>query len=108
MISIETVLVFDHGLLVNVLDPKVTLFCLAFFPPLVFATASNASLQLFVLGCLYAGLTLLYLASVAVLSGTIRTALRSCAGIDDWLRYGTGNALVGFGLVLAVERDFLS
>lgn len=96
---------FARGLLVNVLNPKVALFFLAFLPPFVPATAPNASLQLLVLGCLYAGLTLLYLAGVAVLSGTIRTALRSRAGIDDWLRYGTGGVLVGLGVVLAVERD---
>ncbi|PSP73920.1 LysE family translocator [Halobacteriales archaeon SW_12_67_38] len=96
---------FTRGLLVNVLNPKVALFFLAFLPAFVPATAPNASLQLLALGCLYAGLTVLYLAGVAVLSGTIRAALRSRTGINDWLRYGTGGALVGFGIVLAVKRD---
>ena len=81
------------------------LFFLAFLPAFVPATAPNASLQLLALGCLYAGLTVLYLAGVAVLSGMIRAALRSRTGINDWLRYGTGGALVGFGIVLAVKRD---
>ena len=96
---------FTRGLLVNVLNPKVALFFLAFLPAFVPATAPNASLQLLALGCLYAGLTVLYLAGVAVLSGMIRAALRSRTGINDWLRYGTGGALVGFGIVLAVKRD---
>lgn len=98
---------FVRGLFVNVLNPKVALFFLAFLPPFVPSTAPNASLQLFALGCLYATLTLAYLSGVALLSGTLDTAFRSRSRVDSVLRYGTGSLLVGFGAALAVgEKPF--
>jgi threonine/homoserine/homoserine lactone efflux protein len=97
---------FARGVLVNVLNPKVALFFLAFLPQFVPATAANASLALAVLGGLYAALTCCYLSSVALVSGTIRTALRSYSRIEDGLRYGTGSVLIGLGLALVLDGDF--
>jgi threonine/homoserine/homoserine lactone efflux protein len=94
---------FARGVLVNVLNPKVALFFLAFLPQFVPAGAANAPLSLSILGGLYAALTLCYLSGVALVSGSIRGTLRSSPRIEDGLRYGTGSVLIGLGVGLAFE-----
>ncbi|MFC6904285.1 LysE family translocator [Halalkalicoccus tibetensis] len=59
---------FTGGLTVNVLNPQVALFFLAFLPQFV-ETGTAASLQMGLLGALYSLLTIGYLALVAVLAG---------------------------------------
>jgi threonine/homoserine/homoserine lactone efflux protein len=83
------------GLLVNVLNPKVALFFLAFLPQFGAGPAELAAL-----GAVYAGLTLAYLAGVGVAADAAAGLLAARAGT---LRRLTGLVLVGFGLALAVE-----
>jgi threonine/homoserine/homoserine lactone efflux protein len=94
---------FARGVLVNLLNPKVALFFLAFLPQFVPAGAANAPLALSMLGGLYAVLTCCYLSGVALVSGTIRGTLYSYPRIEEGLRYGTGSVLIGLGLGLALE-----
>lgn len=83
------------GLLVNVLNPKVALFFLAFLPQ--FGAGAG---ELAALGAVYAGLTLAYLAGVGVAAGAASGLLAARAST---LRRLTGLVLVGFGLALAIE-----
>lgn len=92
---------FARGVLVNVLNPKVALFFLAFLPPFVDSTGP-VTLQLLTLGGTYAGLTLCYLAGVALLAGTIRRVLATRPAVERGLRGVTGAVLVGLGVELAL------
>jgi threonine/homoserine/homoserine lactone efflux protein len=56
-----------QGLTVNVLNPQVALFFLAFLPG--FAPASHPAVGMSLLGVLYAAITAVYLGSVGALSG---------------------------------------
>jgi threonine/homoserine/homoserine lactone efflux protein len=95
---------FARGVLVNVLNPKVAIFFLAFLPQFV-TPAGPVTPQLATLGLTYAALTLSYLVGVAVLSGTIRRALAARPRVEDALRAVTGSVLVGLGLRLAVAES---
>jgi len=89
-----------QGVTVNVLNPKVALFFLAFLPGFVDAGPGvDAALGMFFLGALYAVLTLAYLGTVAVLSGRVGTALDARR---TKLQYVSAAVLVGLGLHLAV------
>jgi threonine/homoserine/homoserine lactone efflux protein len=83
------------GLLVNVLNPKVALFFLAFLPGF-----GAGPPELAALGAVYAGLTLSYLAGVGVAADAASGLLAARAAL---LRRLTGLVLVAFGLALAVE-----
>jgi threonine/homoserine/homoserine lactone efflux protein len=90
--------VFLEGVLVNVLNPKVTLFFLAFLPQFVDPAAGSPALQIMVLG-----LTLLVLGLIsdmvyAVAAGSLggRLAKRARA-----LRYFSGVVYLGLGVVTA-------
>ncbi|MFC6834892.1 LysE family translocator [Halomarina ordinaria] len=89
---------YRRGVLVNVLNPKVALFFLAFLPQFVVGEAVRASLL--ALGVVYAALTLCYLSAVALLSGRVRTLLSANA---NRLRVASGWVLLALGCWLGVE-----
>jgi threonine/homoserine/homoserine lactone efflux protein len=91
---------FAGGLLVNVLNPKVALFFLAFLPQ--FLPRDPVLADFATLGMTYAGLTMAYLAGVAVFAESVRERLLSDPRRRTALRYLTGAVLAGFGLALAV------
>ena len=100
---------YRRGVTVNVLNPKVALFFLAFLPQFVgsgpdsgVASVAPAA-EMLALGGTYAGLTALYLGAVGLLSGGVRSALRSRPRFADGLRWVSGSVLVGLGAALALE-----
>ncbi|WP_332898804.1 LysE family translocator [Haladaptatus sp. CMSO5] len=94
----------DHsylqGVAINVLNPKVALFFLAFLPQ--FVDSAGATGQFLVLGGIYAVLTLTYLTSVALLSGRVRALLAARPSLNRGLRWVTGSIFVALGARLAV------
>lgn len=92
---------FLGGLLVNVLNPKVALFFLAFLPQ--FLPRDPALADFAALGATYALLTVAYLGCVAVFAESVRDRLLSRPATRSTIRYLTGAVLSGFGLALAVE-----
>lgn len=94
---------FVRGVFVNVLNPKVALFFLAFLPPFV-DSAGPVTPQLLVLGGTYAALTLGYLSGVAFFAGSVRRALATRSSAERVLRGATGSVLVVLGVELAFAR----
>ena len=94
---------YRRAVVVNVSNPKVAVFVLAFFPQFVSATG-DAPLQLSVLGVVYAGISLVYLAVVGVFAGRVRHRLFESPRVQSLLRYTTGTVLAGFGLALLFEE----
>lgn len=93
---------YGTAVAINVSNPKVAVFVLAFFPQFVPATA-NATLQMSVLGVVYAGLSLLYLCVIALLADRARGLVLDSSRGRRIARYASGSVLVGFGLRLVVE-----
>ncbi|WP_280586523.1 LysE family translocator [Halorubrum sp. Boch-26] len=94
---------YRKAVTINVTNPQVAVFVLAFFPQFVPATA-DAGLQLSVLGAVYAGLSLLYLAGVALFADRVRHLLLGSTTTRRVVRYASGSVLVGFGLRLALDE----
>lgn len=76
---------YVQGLTVNVLNPQVALFFLAFLPG--FAPEAAPALGMLVLGALYAVITAVYLGAVGFLSGAV-------GGRGPWLQRASGVALL--------------
>lgn len=89
---------FREAVTVNVLNPQVAIFFLAFLPQ--FASGNRIAFQLAVLGGTYAVLTMLYLGSVAVAASALRRLLVGRPTVADILRWITGLVLTGLGLRL--------
>ncbi|MFC5972231.1 LysE family translocator [Halomarina salina] len=88
---------YRRGLLVNVLNPKVALFFLAFLPQFV---SGDDPVGLATLGGTYAVLTLGYLGGVALGADSLAERL---AGRERTLERLSGAVLVSFGVLTVVE-----
>ena len=94
---------FRSALMINVLNPKVAVFFLAFLPQFV-QPGSSSALQIFSLGVLFASLGFLYQAMLAVFSARARRVITEREFVRTVLRVASGSVLIGFGVKLALER----
>tara|TARA_R110001583_G_scaffold55764_1_gene168995 strand:- start:76534 stop:77154 length:621 start_codon:yes stop_codon:yes gene_type:complete len=62
---------FRQGFIMNVLNPKVTIFFLAFFPGFLFSDSISTIIQFYVLGLLFIIISSIVFGSIALLSGSI-------------------------------------
>ena len=90
-----------NGMLSNLLNPKISVFFMAFLPAFVPAGASTSQFSL-ALGAWFIAETGLWLAVVAWLADRGVRWLRRPA-VQRWLERITGIVLIGFGLRLATE-----
>ena len=90
-----------NGMLSNLLNPKISVFFMAFLPAFVPAGASASQFSL-VLGAWFIAETGLWLAVVAWLADRGVRWLRRPT-VQRWLERITGIVLIGFGLRLATE-----
>lgn len=94
---------YRQALTINVLNPKVAVFFLAFLPQFV-RPGGDFALQILALGAVFATLGFVYQATVAVFASRARRVITERAVVRDALRYLSGSVLVGFGIKLALER----
>lgn len=94
---------YRNAVVINVSNPQVAVFVLAFFPQFV-PPSANATLQLSLLGVIYAGLSLFYLVVVALFASRVRHLLLDSTLNRRLLQYVSGSVLVGFALKLALEE----
>ncbi len=93
---------YRQAVTINVSNPQVALFVLAFFPQFV-PPAANAPAQLSLLGAVYAGVSLLYLVVVATFASRARHFLLESQRSHRAIRYLSGSVLIAFGLRLATS-----
>lgn len=67
----STKAIFLQGFLTNALNPKVAVFFVAFVPQFAVPSAGNFALQIIVLGLIHDSLGLIWLTTIAMLSGTL-------------------------------------
>lgn len=80
---------FVQGFFMNVLNPKVTIFFLAFFPGFLFSETMNTIWQFYILGGLFMFVSFFVFATVALLAGQIKTYLlnhKSSGLVLKWLQ----------------------
>jgi len=85
----STLQLFKQGFIMNVLNPKVSIFFLAFFPGFLFSDSMETVNQFFILGFIFMGVSLVIFSLIAILAGTISNYLRqnsNAPGIMKWLQ----------------------
>jgi threonine/homoserine/homoserine lactone efflux protein len=91
------------GFLMNVLNPKVSLFFIAFLPQFVRATGRAATVEMLWLGMLFMAQALLIFGLLSVLSGRLTRTLQRPGfwTVSRWIKTGV---LAVLGVALAVSR----
>jgi len=93
--------IFRQSVLANIMNPKVALFFLAFFPQFVDAGRGGVALQMLVLGSTFVLLTLAGFGVVALLAGEIGRWLNRSSGTGNLVGQLAGCILIALGLRLA-------
>ncbi|ELZ48895.1 threonine/homoserine/homoserine lactone efflux protein [Halorubrum coriense DSM 10284] len=95
---------YRQAVTINVSNPKVAVFVLAFFPQFISQTAS-VSLQISILGVTYAALSVLYLLIVVAFASRVRHVIVDSKRISRFIQYASGSVLIGFGLKFVTEKQ---
>lgn len=91
---------FWKGFTMNVLNPKVTIFFLAFFPGFLFSTELNTVIQFYVLGLLFMLSALIVFGAIAVLAGKISKYLMRHEKAGIYLKWVQIVVFVGIAIYL--------
>jgi len=93
--------VYSHAVMVNVLNPKVGIFFLAFFPQFVDAGLGEPALQFLVLGAVLIGVVLVTDTLFALTAGAMMRLLRRQSGQSRWPQTVGGLTYIGLGIFSA-------
>jgi RhtB (resistance to homoserine/threonine) family protein len=96
--------VFWQAVLTNVLNPKVVLFFLSFFPQFVQADSGHKTLAFLLLGLTFVLMSTLWNSGTALLAGTLARRAGRNPHTKLWLERVVGGAFVGLGCKLALSR----
>ena len=96
---------YGRGVIMNVMNPKVAIFFLAFLPQFADPGRGSLTLQLFLFGAIFMAATLLVFGSIAWSAGLLGAWLRRSRRVQIVMNRLAGAVFVGLALRLAtVER----
>jgi len=93
-----------RGIIMNITNPKVSIFFLAFLPQFVNPEAGNVSIQLALLSLVFIIAALLIFNLIALLSGRLGGALANSERAQTWLNRISGTVFVGLAAKLAITE----
>lgn len=93
-----------RGLLLNILNPKLTIFFLAFLPQFVTPGAGALALQMLLLSSVFMAMTFAVFVIYGLLANVFRRAVIESPRVQNWLRRSFAAAFAGLGLNLAFAQ----
>lgn len=94
---------YRQGFIMNVLNPKVTIFFLAFFPGFLFSSFISTTLQFYILGFLFMLISFTVFSLIAVLAGSISGYLQMHPKAPWVLKWLQILVFIGIGLYLLLS-----
>ncbi|GFD97123.1 LysE family translocator [Alteromonas sp. KUL156] len=96
----STMQLFKTGFWMNVLNPKVTIFFLAFFPQFLFSDSLSNVLQFYVLGGLFILTSFLIFSSIAILAGKISNYIKRHKKVGIYLKWAQIVVFIGIAMLI--------
>ncbi|TYB77247.1 LysE family translocator [Bizionia myxarmorum] len=93
---------YKQGFIMNVLNPKVSIFFLAFFPGFLFSDTMSTVWQFYVLGFIFMGVSLLIFSAIAILAGSISTYIKLHKQIGLFLKWLQIIVFIGIAILILV------
>ena len=95
---------YYNSIIMNITNPNVSIFFLAFLPQFADPSAGSISLQIMILGGLFILATILVFSGIALLAGTVAPWLNRSNYIQKILNYAAGTVFIGLALKLATTK----
>lgn len=93
-----------RGFLLNILNPKLTIFFLAFLPQFVTPGSTAPAVQMLVLSGVFMAMTFAVFVVYGLLANVFRRAVIESPRVQNWLRRSFAAAFAGLGLNLAFAQ----
>jgi threonine/homoserine/homoserine lactone efflux protein len=90
--------------LLNLLNPKLTIFFLAFLPQFISPSAAWPLGQMLLLSGVFMLMTFIVFALYGLLAHGFRALVMNSKRVQDWMRRGFASAFAGLGLHLAFSE----
>jgi len=94
---------FKQGFIMNVLNPKVAIFFLAFFPGFLFSDAISTVVQFYTLGLLFMLVSFIIFSLIAILAGSISDYLKQNSKIGLYLKWLQILVFIGIALYILLS-----
>lgn len=95
---------FKQGFIMNVLNPKVTIFFLAFFPGFLFSQELHTIWQFYILGLLFMAVSFTIFAAIAIMAGSISGYLRAHKNVGKGLKWLQIVVFLGIAAFLLISE----
>ena len=93
-----------RGFLLNILNPKLTIFFLSFLPQFVTPGSTAPAVQMLVLSGVFMAMTFAVFVVYGLLANVFRRAVIESPRVQNWLRRSFAAAFAGLGLNLAFAQ----
>lgn len=94
---------YKTGFIMNLVNPKVMIFFLAFFPGFIWDNSGNTVVQFYVLGIIFMIISFFVFSTIALLAGRISTFVAKGKGIGVFLKWLQIIVFVGIALYIIAD-----
>ncbi|MEK8020705.1 MAG: LysE family translocator [Candidatus Parabeggiatoa sp.] len=102
--DIEVSKLYLRGIIMNITNPKVSIFFLAFLPQFVNPEKGTIVIQFMILGGLFIMATIIVFGSISLLAAAIGEKVRKSTQAQKWLNGRAGAIFTGLALKLLVSQ----
>ncbi len=93
---------FKTGFWMNILNPKVTIFFLAFFPQFLFSKTISTVVQFYVLGGIFILVSFIVFSLIAILAGSISELIKRNQNVGVFLKWLQIVVFVGIAVFILI------
>ena len=92
------------GFLINILNPKLSIFFLAFLPQFIAADAAHPLAEMLALSCVFMAMTFVVFVMYGISAARVRTSVVTRPKVMAWMRRAFAGGFVALGARLALTQ----
>lgn len=101
--KVHSLRIIGKGVLLNLLNPKLTLFFLSFIPQYLVPSKYGYTTQMIILSLIFMGMTLLVFILYGVLANSFKHFIKNSRRVTERIQQSFGLIMIGFAAKLAIS-----